>query len=75
MLLEEARPNSIGTTVHTYAVPLWDRLCGVYRDQPAQARATMRLGVAGYQAPDPLGLLQLLYLPFRPPLAYARTME
>jgi len=58
-----------------FSVPWWDRLCGTYRDQPAQAHTTMRLGVAGYQAPDPLGLLQLLYLPFRPPLAYARTME
>ena len=65
----------MGITVHTYAVPLWDRWCGVYRDQPAQARATMLLGVAGYQAPDPLGLLQLLYLPFCPPPAYTRTME
>ena len=58
-----------------FSVPVWDRLCGTYRDQPAQAHTTMLLGVDGYQAPYPLGLMQLLGLPFRPPLAYVRTTE
>jgi len=58
-----------------FSVPFWDRLCGTYRERPARPQTTMPLGVEGYQASRPLGLLRLLLLPFRPLVVYANTLE
>ncbi len=47
-----------------FSVPFWDRLCGTYRDQPAQSQTGMALGLQEYRDPRPLGLGGLLLLPF-----------
>ncbi|HXG20160.1 MAG TPA: sterol desaturase family protein [Methylomirabilota bacterium] len=46
-----------------FSVSWWDRLCGTYRPEPALGQEKMRIGLADYPNPLPLG--QLLLLPFR----------
>ena len=44
--------------------PWWDRLCGTYRDQPAEGHDGMTIGLSQYQHQRRQGLTWMLLLPF-----------
>ncbi len=48
-----------------FALPIWDRLFGTYRAQPAHGHDAMQIGLPEHQNAPPIPLIRSLILPFR----------
>jgi sterol desaturase/sphingolipid hydroxylase (fatty acid hydroxylase superfamily) len=46
-----------------FSIPIWDRLCGTYRPQPARGHEEMEIGILEYREPIGLSLGRLLAMP------------
>jgi sterol desaturase/sphingolipid hydroxylase (fatty acid hydroxylase superfamily) len=51
-----------------FNLPWWDRLFGIYRDQPARGYEAMTLGIEQFRDPAELRIDRMLHQPFRDPI-------
>lgn len=55
-----------------FALSVWDRLCGTYRQSPAKGHLAMEIGLTSYREAQKLDLGNLLAIPFRRQVAENR---
>lgn len=48
-----------------FSLPIWDRLCRTYRDQPRLGQLGMEIGIKPYRLPAKVGFIEVLSMPFR----------